>query len=352
MWLEYLSRFPSLGVDTDILLPMKIGNKERLSFIDIERSYKLLADPFYWPKRIFERPEIRSFVLDRYIQKKHDIFQSTYFTTVNKKVPKVAVIYDMIYEIYGNRNDKWINFIIGMKEQVVNQATRVIAISENTKTDLLNYYPKVKEENVEVITLAANYKNKMIQRFLDFEEIQNRFHISIQQGEYLLFVGKRNGYKNFSLVESLLSHKNVMNMTALCVGGEKRAKESFNELPNNNKVIYVGQISEIDLVNLYQNALALIYPSKYEGFGLPILEAMENRCPVICSNTSSLPEVGGDAAIYFDPQSLDSLREAFEKLLVPSFRNRLIEKGLENAKRFSWDDSARKLVDVYKTLCE
>ena len=112
---------------------------------------------------------------------------------------------------------------------------------------------------------------------------------------------------------------------------------------------FLGFVPDDELVTLYRNAIALIYPSLYEGFGLPILEAMVNECPVVCSNTSSLPEVAGEAAIYFNPYSTESLKEAIVELLRQD-RKKVIEKGLENARRFSWEQSVKDLVNIYASL--
>jgi glycosyltransferase involved in cell wall biosynthesis len=105
------------------------------------------------------------------------------------------------------------------------------------------------------------------------------------------------------------------------------------------------------LGSLYSNAFCLIYPSLYEGFGLPVLEAMNNNCPVICSNTSSLPEVGGDTVEYFNPRELDSLVDAINKIInSEKYRNILIKNAFIRSKIFSWEKTAQETFQVYKSL--
>jgi glycosyltransferase involved in cell wall biosynthesis len=115
--------------------------------------------------------------------------------------------------------------------------------------------------------------------------------------------------------------------------------------------MFVDFVTEDELSVLYRNALALVYPSKYEGFGLPVLEAMAEECPVVCSEAASLPEVGGDAALYFDPTSLESLESALTQLLS-SDRHEMVQRGIRNVARFSWDRSTKALVEVYRGLAD
>jgi glycosyltransferase involved in cell wall biosynthesis len=165
-------------------------------------------------------------------------------------------------------------------------------------------------------------------------------------------VGNREGYKNFDILLDLLDHTGAMGDSLfLCVGGEdpRRLRPKLEERGYGRNFLTCGYIEADRLSTLYRNAIALIYPSRYEGFGLPVLEAMANRCPVICSNTSSLPEVGGEAAFYFDPGLASSLADAIERLLR-SDRNRVVREGLGNLGRFSWEASTQSLASLYAAL--
>jgi glycosyltransferase involved in cell wall biosynthesis len=109
--------------------------------------------------------------------------------------------------------------------------------------------------------------------------------------------------------------------------------------------------SDNDLAELYSKAIAFVFPSLYEGFGIPVLEAFASQCPAIISNTSSLPEIGGDAAVYFDPYSIDDMRNQIERVICSSsLQNEMNEKGKERIKLFSWEKCARETMEVYKSL--
>jgi glycosyltransferase involved in cell wall biosynthesis len=165
-------------------------------------------------------------------------------------------------------------------------------------------------------------------------------------------VGNRTIYKNFqilvTLVEKISTYRDAR---FLCVGGG-RADHTINILEEKNQAknfIFIDYVSDDELAALYRNALALVFPSKYEGFGFPVLEAMVHECPVVCSGVSSLPEVGDDAAFYFEPDSIESLDDALKRLSKAD-RGKVIRKGKQNTDRFSWERSTKNLVKIYKDI--
>jgi glycosyltransferase involved in cell wall biosynthesis len=169
-----------------------------------------------------------------------------------------------------------------------------------------------------------------------------------------LFVGTRHEYKNFSKflrAFKILSEKNDA-LLFVCTGipFNKNEHNLISDLGLTDKVLQISA-TEAMMVNLYWNAELFVYPSLYEGFGLPLLESMVCHCPVVCSNTSCFPEIAGNAAKYFDPYSIENMVEVTHEVLNnSSIRQNLIANGLERVKRFVWKDCADKHIDVYQAL--
>jgi glycosyltransferase involved in cell wall biosynthesis len=172
---------------------------------------------------------------------------------------------------------------------------------------------------------------------------------------YLLFVGLRSGYKNFEgFVEAFAVSKKLKDrFHVVCFGGgafSTTEKDNFKELGVEK---YVHQVSGNDkmLVNYYRNATAFVCPSLYEGFGIPILEAMGLSCPVVCASTSSIPEVAGDAAVYFDPNDISSIQSVLENTLFnKDLLTDLKKRGLQREANFSWDICADETLSLYRSL--
>jgi glycosyltransferase involved in cell wall biosynthesis len=256
----------------------------------------------------------------------------------------VVTVYDMISELFPQyfRADDNISLL---KRRCCERADKVIAISQSTKNDLVRFFA-IPPEKIMVIHLASSLKhNAIIYRIKPFPEA------------YLLFVGKREYYKNFEgLLEAFAASDSLKNsFHIICFGGgplSNRENVRLKELGIEERVHNVTGSDEL-LCNYYKNAVAYVCPSLYEGFGIPILEAMEFGCPVVCSNTSSIPEVAGDAAIYFDPSNAGSMQDILETTLFDeSLLEGLKKKGLERQAMFSWDRCARETLAVYHSLIQ
>jgi glycosyltransferase involved in cell wall biosynthesis len=169
-----------------------------------------------------------------------------------------------------------------------------------------------------------------------------------------LHVGNRNGYKNFNLtVEAISKSDNLKELQIVAFGGGEFTKvenHKFCELDMSSRVIHLSGSDEI-LENLYQNAFALVYPSLYEGFGIPPLEAMRLHCPVIASNRASIPEVCGDKVFYIEPDSIDSLQERLTQL-IESPESYSAERAYDHSLRFTWEKTASKTLSTYSSLIE
>jgi glycosyltransferase involved in cell wall biosynthesis len=261
------------------------------------------------------------------------------------KLGHVVTVYDMIHELYpdqfppGDRDSLW-------KKECCRKADRIIAISNSTKNDLVELFD-VEPGKVEVIHLASSLG--------DLDGTTERSSGSGSSRPYILFVGLRGGYKNFAaLVEAYARSRHLQaDLDILCFGGG-----SFSDAENRlfSELGVAGSIRHLTggdslLAACYREAAAFVYPSLYEGFGIPPLEAMTMSCPVICSNTSSIPEVVGDAGIFFDPADVSSVQEALEETLFSeSLLKELRERGHRRRKKFSWRKCADETTSLYRSM--
>jgi len=283
------------------------------------------------------------------------IFHSSYYRIpLSKNTKQVVTIYDFLYEYgYLKTLNKPIN--IWQMKLAINTADAIVCISENTKKDLLTLYPDLKDHpKIYVVELAASLKyNESLNRETSGRVVdicKNIIH------KYVLFVGKRVNYKNFqmALLGFFESSLPKQEFSMICVGSEFSEAEvkQFIKLGLQDKIISVKNATDKELNYLYQNAFALVYPSLYEGFGLPPLEAMNCGCPVIASNTSSIPEVVGDAGILVNPDDTKAIASGLEILLDDNVRHEYINKGLARAMLFTWEKTAQKHIEIYQSLID
>ena len=230
------------------------------------------------------------------------------------------------------------------KKILARKAAKIIAISENTKKDVRRFYD-IDERKIEVVYLG----NSLIR-----PSAVRPIHLPIPE-KYVFFVGNRCIYKNFVLfirsMATLMAKDKDLNI--ICAGGTAFSdfeKEIFKDLNLEGRIHHI-KVTDEALALLYQNALAFVFPSLYEGFGIPVLEAFACGCPVVLSNSSSLPEVGGNAVVYFDPKKESSIRNAVNKVIYDEIlRCNLRTKGFEQLKKFSWKKTASQTEAVYKSI--
>lgn len=275
-----------------------------------------------------------------------DIFHPTYFNpyflNYLKNKTFVITVHDMTHELFPDKMNKW-DKSSEYKKLLVNKAKKIICVSNNTKNDLIKLF-KVEEENIKVIYHgnSLNYK-----RDLQFES-------SLKLPEkYILYVGSRKYYKNFVFMIKALADliKEGNDLKLICAGGGRFSKDEIKlltELKIWNKIIQLNVNDKI-LGALYSNASCFVFPSLYEGFGIPILEAFSCGCPVVCSNSSSLPEIAGDAAEFFDSKDLQSIRNSVEIVLTDKDkREKMISLGFQRLKNFNWENSTKQTFELYK----
>jgi glycosyltransferase involved in cell wall biosynthesis len=302
-------------------------------------------NPFnsFFDKRIYQLNSAYSgYLLKR---DNFDIFHPTYYDPyfIHKtKKPIVITIHDMTYERlpeYFWADDPLTNH----KRLNIERADKIIAISETTKNDLIEILG-VNPTRIDVVYHGIDIENELI-----FKEVN---HLP---ENYLLYVGDRSGYKNlyFFLNAYAVIQKRFPEVKLIMTGGGALAVAELEFLNRLNLMDHVKQINATDeeLNYLYKNAIAFVYPSLYEGFGLPILEAFKAECPVLLSNITCFKEVGGDAVSFFDPLDPEELISKLEMIITDiDYRMALVEKGKKRLNRFSIKESLSQTLDVYKSL--
>jgi len=276
-----------------------------------------------------------------------DIFHETYYTPIDacpRGAKRILTVYDMSHEkLSAMINDR--RGVKRIKKIAVERCDHVICISENTRNDLVEILG-VPKEKTSVVHLGFSPTPPYTKEKPPLP------------GPYLLFVGMRGGYKNFSrFLEGVAASKSLRDSFAIvCFGGGEFSAEErslFEQLSIDESRIV--QLSGDDsLLNaVYGDAAAFVYPSLYEGFGIPLLEAMGCGCPVVCSNVSSFPEVAGDAALYFDPSEPDSIASAIESVVFSAEQSASLRRaGTERVGEFGWERCVDRTLAVYNEVLD
>ena len=240
-----------------------------------------------------------------------------------------------------------------MISRAVKRSEYILTVSENTKKDLIKYFNA--DPNKIVITYNGVDKKFRCKEKSEYEYLYSKYRID-RNKKILLYVGNKKPHKNIAkLIKAMSLLENKENYTLVLSG---KGFEGYNELENlsdklglNELIIHTGIVSDEELVDLYNLADLFVFPSLYEGFGIPLLESMACGTPVICSNSSSLPEVVGDAALMFDPNDEVELARSIEGVLSnKQLYKELIEKGYKRVRKFTWEDCRRKTEEVYKNM--
>ncbi len=287
-----------------------------------------------------------------------------YFSPANsispiiKNLKTFSIIYDLIP----------IFCPLGCSKNLINEHKRsmnrlssdvIFSISDYTTKDIIKFNPKLKNRIIEKIYLAADEKFRQIENKANIEQSKTKYNIKIDK--YFLGVSELNPRKNFvHLLKSFikfLDDTKANDIYLVLVGPVRKgyediAKQVANLDKYKDKIIQTGYVDDDDLAPLYNGALAFIYPSLYEGFGLPVLEAMQCGTPVISADNTSLPEVGGDAVLYISGRDEEQTAEALAKVYKDQdLRAKLSNKGLARAKEFNWDKTIEILLNTIFKQC-
>lgn len=232
-------------------------------------------------------------------------------------------------------------------------ATRIIAVSKATKKDLEEKI-SIPSKNIKVIYEGVD---RSFFRSVKVEILVNRLEqFDLEKGKYFLFVGTIQPRKNLErLIEAYASFASDFAAPYLVLVGNKGwlSDEIYNlpkKLGIEDRVKFLGRVEDKDLPTLYSGAIALTFPSLFEGFGLPILEAMSCGCPVITSKVSSMPEVVKDAALYVDPYNTGDIAAKMKEVTDPKVQKRLVKLGLKRAEKFSWEKAAKETLDLFEEV--
>lgn len=336
-------------------LASRLSEKEQVAvpvFSSVNYYFEKFFDKASKDKQIPHTYRLVEFV-NRYLTKKElkrqiDIFHPTYYSDYflnyksisEGKTKFILTVHDMTHEIfpqYFSADDKTAE----LKRKLIIRADKIIAISENTKKDILHFIPETDPEKISVIYHSSSlrcdsgYKSK-----IDFPD------------KYILFVGQRSGYKNFEALAKAFSlvSKKKHDIMLLCVGGgtafTAEEYQLLDRLGIADKVTHM-RLGDNDLCAAYSNALCFVFPSLYEGFGIPVLEAMANSCPAVLARASCLEEIGGDGAVYFDPYNEKELADIIFELNEEKRRD-MISKGRRRSECFSWEKTTAQTLELYR----
>jgi mannosyltransferase len=275
------------------------------------------------------------------------VLHSSHFRVpARRSVGCVTTIHDLAFE-RGLVSGRAARLNLWERSNAVRKADAIICISDNTRREMLEVYDGQFRADVEIRVVHHG-------RTYPQPTGSPRPEWVPQHVPYVLHVGNRAGYKNFEnglrgFARSRLSHDGV---ELWCTGAplspdERRLVEQYRL---GRSVRSLGTVATDDLGRLYEHAAALLYPSRYEGFGLPPLDAMALGCPVVAGNRTSVPEIVGDAGLLVDPDDVDGFAAALRRVVEPDQRERLVRAGLERATTFSWIENARQHAAVYRSL--
>lgn len=348
---ELIDRLPEYGVHPWVQSPYTYNE-----------NYQRIGEPSFLEKlvgrRYFKgRDRLKMYLQNQSFQKlkrelasgKITVFHPSYYedyylNDLHPDIKLVLTVHDMTHELYIAKHAGHEDFMeIRNKRKLLPRADKIIAISENTRQDMLQLFSAIDPGKIEVIHHGIQLP-------------EHRPESKGDKSDYLLFVGNRSGYKNFRwLVENLRAFMVKEQMKLICYGSAPFSQEETKFLQEKGweKVIIHQPFSfQDDLYKQYQGAFAFLFPSAYEGFGYPILEAFVNACPVILPRASCFPEVGGDGAIYYDLDNQDQLLEAIKSLKDPELRRAQVEKGWERVQTFSIEASVAKHATLYHNLLQ
>lgn len=342
---EIANRISAMGNEVEIFSPFYVNKYFCNDSTILPWGLKIPR----FPKYIRVIPNIINQALSHLLiphRRNVDIFHETYYPTIDccpHTAKRIITIHDMIHEKfpqYFSRRDTTRKY----KALAVQRAHHIICVSENTRRDLIELL------NVPLEKTSVVYHGYSISCAIDSVKPANH------EKPFILYVGSRDSYKNFDLLLRAFASSRLLrnDFSIICFGGGKasaREKELLRTLDLPFDCVKYVDGNDPVLAGLYASAKAFVYPSLYEGFGIPPLEAMAFGCPVICSNTSSIPEVVGDAAHLFNPTKTADLLAAIEAVVCSSEYSALLKsKGYERIKLFSWKKCADDTLGVYEKV--
>ena len=335
-----------LKSDIQTEIPLFYSNNIYINKRNNKSLESLLSKDFYGRDRLISF--LNNKLVEQRLKKNNfDVFHPTYFDpyflNYLEGKPFVLTIHDMIPENFPE-NFPLSETLVSNKKKLAYKASKIISISNATKVEILKHYDGINENKIEIIHHGSNFST---------DQFMYDSTLNIPS-DYLLFVGQREGYKNFIRFFNafIKISKRYPSLHLICTGPPFSIEEEMLIIDSNlkDKILHFFS-SDNDLRYLYRNANFFVFPSLEEGFGLPILEAMSSNCPIICSDNNCFREIAGDAALYFDCVDEDSIVDVILKALKDkSETNRIIDLGSKRIKDFSWEKSAMQLSEIYRSI--
>ncbi|MFK4784386.1 glycosyltransferase family 4 protein [Fusobacterium sp. MFO224] len=325
--------------DTDIVKELNIEIKE---------------NKWFWYKLYDRYREYVNIKYNKIIGTNSDIY--TFF---NFHIPKnidgkvIVVIHDMIPILfpevctYAKKKEEYI--------PSVENSDVIVTVSESAKRDIISLFD-VDPKKIRIISPGI-YLEECRKKY-SHEELENTRKKYSLPNKFLMYLGTlepRKGVDKLILAFNMLKEKGNSDIKLVIAGGKGWMYNKIFDLYENSKykkdIIFTGYVDEKDKIKLYKLAEAFVFPTLYEGFGMPVLESMASGTPVVASNNSSIPEVTGDAGILINRDSVEDLCEGMEKILGDEeLRKELIKRGIKQSEKFKWEDSAKKYEDIYEEL--
>lgn len=351
-----------LDKKNEYILFLNSYNKEQYSVV--QNNFKNIVCKF--PKNKVARMLYEQFILPDVVgREKVDIlFSVCNIAPVMTKCVLVTMIFDLHWLIYPHFFDKVKNFYLKkMLELTAKRSAKILTLSESSKKDIVKIF-NIAPEKVSITYCGSENVSFHIGTGLPFGGVCTEQSECAQDmprpysEKYILFVGQFHKRKNipvlikaFELIKEKLNIPHKLYLVGRSGDGHKEVMRLYEKSRYKKDIKIIGYILDEELALVYNNANIFIYPSLYEGFGLPVIEAMGHGVPVIISYASSLPEVGGDGALYFNPQDANELVQKMEILINNESKKReLVAKGLKQAEKFTWDEVGKRTLEAIEAV--
>jgi glycosyltransferase involved in cell wall biosynthesis len=319
------------------------------------RENKSCRGNLFYPLDVVVPQLENDWLLSRYLPimnaPKEGVFHSSYYRGPFRKndLKMVTTIHDFMYEKFDSGLRRWVHKT--QKKNSLDMADAIICVSESTKNDLFKIYPECKGKRVEVIPNGVDDEFGLVERSESIEMCGSELF----KENYYLYVGKRNGCKNFVFLRNLFERSPDLRKSKkhlVCVGGGPFLEEESREWDRVGRdfILHYENLSNQDLNLLYNHASCLFFPSKYEGFGIPALEAQLAGCPVLYAETSSMPEVMAYKEMAYGDDDIDGAIEKLLFLETGNIRKELIAQGVDFAKKFSWRNMGEMTKELYRDI--